>query len=85
MKNFIKLEDVSLKYTIFSQKSKNLKYDLITVGGKLSKENRNLTVDALKNIFLDVNEGSRIGLLGVNGSGKTTLSLGVLLNCNKYL
>lgn len=73
MKNFIKLDDVSLKYTIFSEKSKNLKYDLITVGGKLSKENRNLTVYALKNIFLDINEGSRIGLLGVNGSGKTTL------------
>ena len=68
--NFIKLEDVSLKYTIFDEKMKNLKYDLITVGGKLNKENKNITVHALKNIFLDINEGSRIGLLGVNGSGK---------------
>ena len=56
-KNFIKLEDVSLKYTIFDEKMKNLeKYDLITVGGKLNKENKNITVHALKNIFLDINE-----------------------------
>ena len=73
MKNFIKLEDVNLKYTIFNERMKNLKYDLITVGGRLNKENKNVIVHALKNIFLDINEGSRIGLLGVNGSGKTTL------------
>jgi len=73
MKNFIKLEDVNLKYTLFSENKKSLKYNMLTVGGRLSKENKNISVHALKNIFLDVKEGSRIGLLGVNGSGKTTL------------
>ena len=73
MKNFIKLENVNLKYTIYSENNKNLKYDLLSIGGRLTKESKNIVVHALKDIFLDINEGSRIGLLGVNGSGKTTL------------
>ena len=73
MKTYIKLHNVNFEYLIYSEYSKNLKYEALSLGSALKKNKSSLTVQALKNINLDIQEGSKIGLLGANGSGKTTL------------
>jgi len=43
------------------------------VGGKHKLSNGKLTIEAVKNLSLSINDGDRVALIGHNGAGKTTL------------
>ena len=67
---YIKLENVYLEYPI-SYSEKSIRVELIE---KLTNKNKNFSFhSALKNINLEINDGERVGIIGLNGSGKSTL------------
>jgi ABC-type polysaccharide/polyol phosphate transport system ATPase subunit len=70
----ISLKNVSLRYPIYSQKSRSAKRFLITrLGGSISTHKNTVVVDALRGINLELQDGDRLGIVGHNGAGKTTL------------
>lgn len=75
MFTYLKLENAAVSYPLFDVKSRSLKANFVrlTTGGVVSSESKVVTVDALKNINLDLQHGDRIALIGHNGAGKSTL------------
>ena len=63
----IEVRDVSKRFRIFREKPTSLKQRLLT------SRSRAEDFWALRDVALDVGEGSTFGLIGHNGSGKTTL------------
>jgi ABC-2 type transport system ATP-binding protein len=63
----IKVRDVSKRFRIYREKPTSLKQRLLT------SRSRAEDFWALRDVALDVGEGSTFGLIGHNGSGKTTL------------
>ena len=63
----IEVRDVSKRFRIFRDKPTSLKQRLLT------SRSRAEDFWALRDVALDVGEGSTFGLIGHNGSGKTTL------------
>lgn len=43
------------------------------IGGKIEESKKKITIKALDNISLELNDGDRIGLIGHNGAGKSSL------------
>ncbi|MEA2993014.1 MAG: lipopolysaccharide transport system ATP-binding protein [Alphaproteobacteria bacterium] len=73
---FIKLENVSVTFPIYSAGSRSLKNLVLsaTTGGRIGKDKHNhITVHALDNVSMEISHGDRVGLIGHNGAGKTTL------------
>jgi ABC-type polysaccharide/polyol phosphate transport system ATPase subunit len=67
----IRLGNVRAQYELLSVLDYNLKHRLIATLRRKSAPP--VTIDALAGIDVEVEEGSRLGLVGANGAGKSTL------------
>ena len=67
----INLGNVRARYELLSVLDYNLKRRVVeTIRRKAAPP---VTIDALSGIYLEVPDGSRLGLVGANGAGKSTL------------
>jgi lipopolysaccharide transport system ATP-binding protein len=70
------LDKISVVFRIHGLGSRSLKKQLISygTGGRLARDaSMNFVVQALTDLTLHLQEGSRLGLVGANGAGKSTL------------
>jgi len=67
----IKFEDASFRYPVW-QHGVSADTGMSEIGGTIIKERNRFYVEALKDINITIENGSRIGLIGLNGSGKST-------------
>lgn len=73
---YVCLDNVSIDFPIYLGSSKSIKQNIIRhiTGGHIAKTSTNIvTINALRDITLNLRSGDRLGLYGHNGSGKTTL------------
>jgi ABC-type polysaccharide/polyol phosphate transport system ATPase subunit len=71
----ITVKNVGLSYPVYGANGRSLKSGLFNMatGGRIAKSHHVITVEALKDINLNLTSGDRLGLVGHNGAGKTTL------------
>lgn len=71
----IDLKQVSLSYPVYGTSARSLKVNFMhaVTGGKLFKNKKQVTVQALHEISFHLKKGDRLGLIGHNGAGKTSL------------
>lgn len=70
----IDIKNASVCIPIFNAKSWSLKSKFLNIFINKNKKKSNIvTVNAINNINLTINQGDRIGIIGNNGAGKSTL------------
>jgi lipopolysaccharide transport system ATP-binding protein len=72
----ISLTQASVVLPIFNSSSRSLTNSLVSAatGGVLTAQRGgHITIEALKNLDLEISAGDRLGIMGHNGSGKSTL------------
>jgi lipopolysaccharide transport system ATP-binding protein len=73
---YITLEKASVVLPIFNSSARSITNTLVSAatGGVLTaQKGGHLSIEALKNIDLEIVAGDRVGIVGHNGSGKSTL------------
>ena len=61
------LQNVCVEYPIFNSVARSFRHTLFkTVGGVVAAHNKVVTVSALNNISIELNEGDRFGIIGHN-------------------
>jgi lipopolysaccharide transport system ATP-binding protein len=72
----ISLKQASVVLPIFNSSSRSLTNSLVSAatGGVLTAQRGgHISIEALKNLDLEISAGDRLGIMGHNGSGKSTL------------
>lgn len=72
----IRLRNISLDFPIYQGSSRSLKKALLATStqGNLARDALDrINVRALNDLTLNIEDGDRVGLVGLNGAGKTTL------------
>lgn len=71
----IKLEKVSLIYPVYGADARSLKTTMLqfATGGRIDRDSSRISVEALKEISLELKKKDRLALIGHNGAGKSTL------------
>ena len=72
----ISLKQASVVLPIFNSSSRSLTNSLVSAatGGVLTAQRGgHISIEALKNLDLEISTGDRLGIMGHNGSGKSTL------------
>ncbi len=73
---FLRLRDLSVEFPMYQSSSRSLKKSILasTTRGNLARDALNrINVKALSDLNINIEQGDRVGLMGLNGSGKTTL------------
>jgi ABC-type polysaccharide/polyol phosphate transport system ATPase subunit len=73
---FLRLRDLSVEFPMYQTSSRSLKKSILagTTRGNLARDALNrINVKALSELNFNIEQGDRVGLIGLNGSGKTTL------------
>jgi ABC-2 type transport system ATP-binding protein len=70
----IATKDACVDFPIFDAKSRSLKKTVMgLVGGNIASTSKVPIIEALRDITVNLEHGSRVALVGHNGAGKTTL------------
>ena len=73
---FLRLRDLSVEFPMYQSSSRSLKKSILatTTRGNLARDALNrINVKALSDLNFNIEQGDRVGLMGLNGSGKSTL------------
>jgi ABC-type polysaccharide/polyol phosphate transport system ATPase subunit len=73
---FLRLHNLSVEFPMYQSSSRSLKKSILasTTRGNLARDALNrINVKALSDLNFNIEQGDRVGLMGLNGSGKTTL------------
>jgi ABC-type polysaccharide/polyol phosphate transport system ATPase subunit len=67
----ISLKNVSIEFNVTAAMNKNLKTSAIEF--LLRRRQKSTIIHALNEVFINIQKGERVGLIGPNGTGKSTL------------